>query len=407
MGFLSLMEIDVKTEASVKTPPMPMAGLPRRRWLAWGATALVASSAAGRALAANTKTDTKISPHALRLAAAWEGAQDYQVGVLALNQGRLQVTGALDVPTRAHGIWQEKSGSLLAVARRPGDWLLRWTPGGKALLWGWIETDRAFNGHAVASLDGKTLYTTETNLETGEGVIGLRDSASLEKIDEWLTHGMDPHELLLDSDGSLMVANGGIPALPETGRLKIHMHRMDASLVRLDAATGELRGQWRLADQRLSLRHLAWGPAPTAQRSGSRLLGVALQAEHDDPVAKADAPVLAIFDGQRLQSYAAGAGQRLAGYGGSIVWVDAGFAVSCPRANGVALWRAEGQWAGFSALDEACSLAAVSAPAANGRRSARLWAGGRVAVLGPDGAGQATVTFSQALRLDNHWMSLA
>jgi hypothetical protein len=73
---------------------------------------------------------------------------------------------------------------------------------------------------------------------------------------------MDPHELLLDADGSLVVANGGIPALPETGRLKIHMDRMDASLVRLDTRTGALRGQWRLADKRLSLRHIAWGDAP-------------------------------------------------------------------------------------------------------------------------------------------------
>jgi len=31
----------------------------------------------------------------------------------------------------------------------------------------------------------------------------------LEKIDEWSTHGMDPHELLTDADGSLAVANGG------------------------------------------------------------------------------------------------------------------------------------------------------------------------------------------------------
>jgi hypothetical protein len=125
------------------------------------------------------------------------------------------VSAALDVPTRAHGVWAEAGGTLLAVARRPGDWLLRWRPdaaqGGKAIAWGWIEPDRAFNGHVIASPDGKRLYTTETNLETGQGLIGLRDAATLEKTGEWPTHGMDPHELLLDADGSLVVANGGIP----------------------------------------------------------------------------------------------------------------------------------------------------------------------------------------------------
>lgn len=376
-----------------------LSGLSRRDWLAWSAASLLAPGLAGRALAAQAGA----SAHPLQLAAAWEGAQGYQVGVLGLDKGRLHVNGVLDVPTRAHGVWQEKSGTLLAVARRPGDWLLRWTPDGKALLWGWIEPDRAFNGHVVASPDGQTLYTTETNLETGQGLIGLRDSASLEKIGEWLTHGMDPHELLLDSDGSLIVANGGIPALPETGRLKIHMNRMDASLVRLDAATGELRGQWRLADQRLSLRHMAWGPVPTTPSTSPRLLGVALQAEHDDPAAKADAPVLALFDGQRLQTHAAGGGQRLAGYGGDIACVEDGFAVSCPRAHGVALWRTDGQWAGFSALAEACPLAAVTVVAKNGNPSARLWAGGRSAALGPGDSGATAAIFLPALRLDNHW----
>jgi hypothetical protein len=217
----------------------------------------------------------------------------------------LQVSAALDVPTRAHGVWAERGGTLLAVARRPGDWLLRWRPegegGGKAIAWGWAEPDRAFNGHVIASPDGKTLYTTETNLETGQGLIGLRDAGTLEKTGEWPTHGMDPHELLLDGDGSLVVANGGIPALPETGRLKIHMNRMDASLVRLDTRNGALLGQWRLADKRLSLRHMAWGLAPAA--GGPRALGIALQAEHDDIAAKiAAAPVLALFDGQKLRT---------------------------------------------------------------------------------------------------------
>jgi hypothetical protein len=55
--------------------------------------------------------------------------------------------------------------------------------------------------------------------------------------------------------------------------------------------------------------------------------------------------VLAVFDGQRLQTYAAGRARSLAGYGGDIAPAGGGFAVSCPRANGVALWRADGQWA--------------------------------------------------------------
>ncbi|EJL89538.1 hypothetical protein PMI15_00601 [Polaromonas sp. CF318] len=368
--------------------------LQRRQWLAYAAS-----------LAAPFTASSMAAAHTPRLVTAWEGENGYRVGVLTQRGAALAVSAALDVPTRAHGVWAESGGSLLAVARRPGDWLLRWKPdaagGGQALVWGWIEPDRAFNGHVVASPDGRLLYTTETNLETGQGLIGLRDAATLEKTGEWPTHGMDPHELLLGADGSLMVANGGIPALPETGRLKIHMDRMDASLVRLDTRSGALLGQWRLADQRLSLRHIAWGEPVASGAPGQRQLGIALQAEHDDAAAKAAAPVLAMFDGQRLQTHDAGPGQQLAGYGGDIAPTAGGFAVSCPRANGVALWRADGRWAGFLPLQEACALA-TAAP--GGEPS--LWAAGRLAALTQDSRGATRASALKDLRLDNHWAAL-
>ncbi|WP_457282663.1 DUF1513 domain-containing protein [Polaromonas sp. P5_D5] len=374
--------------------------LRRRQWLALAAAGT--SAWLNPALAAAVTATTRPQ----QLVAAWEATHGYQVGVLAYRGAALQVSAALDVPTRAHGVWVEPSGTLLAVARRPGDWLLRWRPEGngtgQAIAWGWAEPDRAFNGHVIASPDGNTLYTTETNLETGEGLVGLRDAATLEKLGEWPTHGMDPHELLLDDDGSLVVANGGIPALPETGRLKIHMDRMDASLVRLDARSGALLGQWRLADKRLSLRHMAWGGAPAA--GGARVLGIALQAEHDDTAAKTVAPVLALFDGRKLQTCAAADGRVLAGYGGDITWAAGSFAVGCPRANGVAVWQADGRWTGFFPLEEACAV--TSAPAA-GQADATLWAGGRLAALTRDVAGRTALPALKNVRLDNHWAPLA
>ncbi|RZL60793.1 MAG: DUF1513 domain-containing protein [Variovorax sp.] len=345
--------------------------LDRRRCLAVLAAAAVTPFAMARAAAP------------LRFVAAWQSEGGYRVGVLTDGAQGLAVEAALEVPTRAHGLWVEQGGTLLAAARRPGDWLVRWRPDGTALSWGWIEPARAFNGHVIASADGRRLYTTETDLETARGLIGVRDAASLEKIDEWSTHGMDPHELLLDADGSLLVANGGIPTLPETGRVKVHLDQMDASLVRLGAGDGALRGQWRLADRRLSLRHMAWG-------EGGRL-GIALQAEHDAPSDKAAAPLLAVFDGLALKTF--GAGHALAGYGGDIAFGGGRFAVSCPRANGVALWRADGAWDGFAPLAEACALAS-SAPGT-------VWAGGRdrVRVV----AGKAAEAPLASLRLDNHW----
>ena len=378
----------------------------RRDWMLLVAAAAAGSQAPARATAAINDP---------QLVTAWEAADGYRVGILATKGQALEIRSALEVPTRAHGVWVEKTGTLLAVSRRPGDWLLRWTPGsgtdGKALQWAWSDPDRAFNGHVISSADGKWLYTTETDLETGQGLIGVRRATTLEKTAEWPTHGMDPHELLLDDDGSLVVANGGIPALPETGRIKIHLDRMDASLVRLQPSNGALLGQWRLPDQRLSLRHIAWGPARSA--GTKRLLGLALQGEHADAAAKANAPVLATFDGRALRVHEATGGPALSGYGGDIACTSDSFAVSCPRANGVARWRVDGKWLGFTALNEACALATVEVHAAPRQRSGRhgdssvLWTGGRSSATADDGLGNLQSRLVRDLRIDNHWTPLS
>lgn len=324
-----------------------------------------------------------------RFAAAWALPDRQQVGLLAPQGEALQVAAALDVPTRAHGLLAEAGGALLCVARRPGDWLLRWYPASGQTRWAWIEPDRAYNGHVIASADGRHLYTTETNLETGAGLIGVRDAVSLDKQAEWPTHGMDPHELLLDAAGSLIVANGGIPTLPETGRLKVGVERMDSSLVRLETTRGTLQGQWRLMDPRLSLRHIAWG-----QADAKPVLGIALQAEHAQQGERHNAPVLALFDGEALR--AVPPAQPLSGYGGDIAFAGGLFAVSCPRAQGVVLCDGHGRHHSFAPLADACALAAGAAQP--------LWAGGSRAAQAVVAGATPPLVLPAGLRLDNHWL---
>lgn len=359
--------------------------LNRRAWLAYAAT--------GLALASQGQNAAWGQAPSIGFAAAWEAPDaGWQIGLLARSDQGLGIHASLEVPTRAHGLlWQKRQ--LLAVARRPGDWLVRWTPGSGKAEWVWTEADRALNGHVIASADGRQLYTSETSLETGAGLIGVRDSTTLEKIAEWPSGGADPHTLVLDSDGSLLVANGGISTLPETGRVKIALDRMDSSLARLDMRRGVLLDQWRLADQRLGLRHVAWG-----SHAGTRVLGIALQAEHTDPAQRRQAPVLALFDGRALRT--ADAPTPMAGYGGDVAFATGRFAVSCPRANGVALYDGAGRWQGFQALSEACALAAE--PGAT-----RLWAGGGTQALHLAGSHAALQSLPGPLRLDNHWLALA
>lgn len=346
----------------------------RREFLA-GLAAMLGTPAWTNAIAAD---------ESIRLAASWQTDHGYQVGILEHAEG-LSIHAAIDVPTRAHALLREPGGTLLAVARRPGDWLLRWDQHGTPIAWRWIEPRRAFTGHVIRN--GDTLYISETDLDTGAGLIGVRDAVTLEKRAEWPTHGIDPHQLAWDAAGNILVANGGVPTQPETGRVKRNLEKMDSSLVRLNTRSGELLGQWRLDDRRLSLRHLAWS---------DEVLGIALQAEHDDAIAKVAAPVLALFDGARLKTQYAP--ENLAGYAGDIAPTSTGFAVSCPRAQGIALFSAKGDWLGFSPLAEACALAATPD---------RLWAGGRLQALAMTTDRQDAHASLPGIRLDNHWIRLA
>ena len=365
-------------------------GLSRRQCLLAAAGGALWPSAWTAACAANGVAEA-------RLVAAWEADNQYRVGLVGVQGEHWAVQQSVSVPTRPHALLAEAGYTVLAVARRPGDWLLRWRPGSAQQQWHWIDGDRRFNGHAIASADNRQLWTTETDLETGQGRLGVRETRSLEKTDEWATHGMDPHELLVLPQpvgnlpaGTLIVANGGIPTLVETGRSKRHVDRMDASLVALHPDNGELLGQWRLDDPYLSIRHLAWDAT-------NATLGIALQAEHPDPEDRWRAPVIAVWDGQRLTP--SPAPPDLRGYGGAVIATpDGGFLVGCPRANVVAAFDSQARWSHNRSLLDACAVAA-------GPR--HWWAAGKTGVLHAgvtmDAPPQHASGPVSAQRWDNHW----
>lgn len=287
--------------------------------------ALLAGSAGAAAWPAHAEAPP------LRLGVAWRGAtagSDHHVGILAVDWAArtLRVAGQLRVPTRPHGMFAEPGGGLLAVALRPGRWLLRMAPDGSVLQRLDIADEtlpRRFGGHVIASADGTRLYTTETDTHSGRGRIGVRDARTLKKLDDWDSHGVEPHQLLLDREGHVVLANGGI--WRDRDDRKVALDRMEASLVRLHGGSGALMGQWRPADPRLSVRHLAW--------ADDGLLGVALQAEHDRAADQAAAPALAVWDGRSLQTVPGGDG-----YAGDITGVPGGGFVISNAFRDTAWW---------------------------------------------------------------------
>lgn len=391
---------------------MPTPMWTRRKYLQTSAMLGLAAQWPTRAFAARQEPAS-----AAQLAAAWNDGEQMYVGIVQASTATpsLQTLRAEPVPTRAHGMAALRDGSLIFASRRPGDWLVRLRPDSTAAQWLWIETDRAFNGHVIESADGRHLYTTETDLDNGQGLIGVRDASTLEKIAEWPSGSMDPHQLLLDSDGSLVVANGGIPSQTETGRRKLRLDHMDSSIARLlPTARGAMAGQWRLPDPRLSLRHLSWGPQ-VAWAPQQRWLGIALQAEHDAMAARAQAPVLAFFDGSKLHAAPLPGGVELAGYGGDIGCTGQHFAVSCPRANQLTWWQppasenTPGAWQGSTSLDGVYSVSnrsvSETAPAPD---SSGLWVAGgaHAAYILPHNDAPHMLASVQGKMFDNHWIPL-
>lgn len=258
-----------------------------------------------------------------RCVAAWDGHDgQHWVGVLQAGSGsKLEVLATQALPARAHGLSLEADGSVLVVARRPGEWLLRWHPlQARPPQWHWLSGPRVLGGHALIPGHGAVIYTIEQDANTAQGWLVARDRQSLEAQAAWPTGGLDPHMALSDGPEQVLVANGGVPPAgwPRAAA------GLQSSLVRLSLRDGAPLGAWTVPDRHLSLRHLA--------RHASGRVGVALQAEHPVAAARLDAPLLALFDGQTLQLAEALPG--LGGYGGDIAADPDGFIVSASRSSG-------------------------------------------------------------------------
>lgn len=347
------------------------------------------------------------TPARATVGAAWRGpnkTDPYFAGALVADwEARtLDIAYAVPLPTRPHGLLAEADGGLLVLGVRPGTWLLRCDGKGAMMQQVRLEQEGScrLGGHAIVSAREDAIYSTETDQETGRGRIGVRDRRTLKKLSEWDTHGIDPHQLLLDREGHVIVANGGVPRTPAD--TKYDLHRMDSSLVRLDAANGRLLHQWRLDDPRLSMRHLAWNRTPA---DGDAILGIAIQAEHGEAALRAAAPMLAILDdGQLLVPTRANDGT---GYAGDIAAAyNGGFALSSNKAGLAQLWHpgSPEKMAALVRMEEAYALASWTGP---GKGGGVLVATAFGLVRAHPTAKPALLPWPRPMALDNHWVLLS
>lgn len=272
------------------------------------------------------------------------------------------------LPARAHHVAvSEALGCYIAVARRPGTWLVLGdlhTGAEHAQLQ--VPAGRHLYGHGVFSNDARYFYTTESAFEDRDSDSGLvvewavlqgQGGLSLERRREFPTLGVGPHEILLMPDGAtLVVANGGMRTHPATEREVLNLDSMQPSLVYLDRHSGSVVEQQFLPQElhQNSIRHL------DVTAAGLVAIGLQFQGE-----AWMNVPLVATHrrgEALRLLDIPPELHPQLQQYVGSVRFDRSGryLAASCPRGNQLTFWdSASGALLHSLRARDACGLAAM------------------------------------------------
>ncbi|MEM8650748.1 MAG: DUF1513 domain-containing protein, partial [Pseudomonadota bacterium] len=225
-------------------------------------TFLIGSGSLAGSLFAKAGSATESAGEAL-FASAFK-RHDGSHGVVFLGE-QGQVLYEFALPGRGHDVTICRKTQIGVVfARRPGNFTLIFDLKGFSPHQILTARDgRHFYGHGVFSVDGKLLYATENDFDSGTGVIGVYDATDRFKwVGEFPSYGIGPHEVLFDPlSNYLVVANGGIETHPDFGRAKLNIPTMEPSLAFIDPMTGELVEKHTLPANlhKLSTRHMAAG----------------------------------------------------------------------------------------------------------------------------------------------------
>lgn len=275
-------------------------------------------------------------------------------------QGR--VRASIPLPKRGHGFAVDAArGRAVVFGRQPGFFAMAFRLSGSGRLAAEtlaLPQGHHFYGHGVFAPDGEYLYATENDYGRVRGVVGIYDARpgrGYERVGEFETGGIGPHELLLMPDGeTLCVANGGMETHPDYGKSILNASTMQPSLAYLDRRGGKLLALHTLAEEwrQLSIRHLALDEA------GRVWAG----CQYASPDGRRPNLVLRHSRGQALQPLACPPAQLRAmrNYVGSVTANAAGtvVATSSPLGGRVLFWDADaGALLDAVALPDVCGVA--------------------------------------------------
>ncbi|MEM9757391.1 MAG: DUF1513 domain-containing protein [Pseudomonadota bacterium] len=270
---------------------------------------------------------------------AWAEVGDPRFVTAALGaDGRFRLCGLTaagaiafeqNMPGRGHAAASHPViAEAVVFARRPGTFALVLNCAtGQVVAELTAPPSRHFYGHGAYSRDGALLYTTENDLETLEGRIGIWDTRQYLRVGEIASGGIGPHDMRrMPGTDTLVVANGGIATHPDSGRAKLNLPTMRANLAYVSATDGILDLVEVPVEMQLnSLRHLDVG--------SDGLVAAAFQWQGD----AVDAPPLLALHrrGAPLEFLEADplTHRRLDGYAGSVAFSGDGarVAITSPR----------------------------------------------------------------------------
>ncbi|MBF9034375.1 DUF1513 domain-containing protein [Rhodobacterales bacterium HKCCE2091] len=291
----------------------------------------LAGLAAATAFPAPTWADAG-GPSYLTAARGPDGA-DRLVGL----DGFGAVVFEIPLPARGHAAAAHPARpEAVAFARRPGTYaVVLDCRDGSVLRTLTAPANRHFYGHGAFSTDGALMFTTENDLDTMTGRIGVWETGQYTRVGDFASGGIGPHDVKhLPGTGTLAVANGGLMTHPDSGRAILNLPTMAPNLafLALDGTpieTHDLPAEWRMN----SLRHL--------DLRDDGLLAAALQWQGDAATAP---PLLALGrlgEGLRFPD-PSDLFRRMQGYAGSVAFSGDGarVGITSPRGGQLAVFDA-------------------------------------------------------------------
>ncbi len=255
----------------------------------------------------------------------------------------------IPLPDRGHAAAAHPTApEAVAFARRPGTFALVIDCSlGTVLHRLDAPEGRHFYGHGTFVEGGRVLATTENDIATGEGRLGLWSRAEgYRRIGEIASGGVGPHDILTLPGDVLVIANGGILT---DGREKLNLDTMRPNLSYATVGGGVEETVELAADlNRLSIRHLA-------HQDGTVAFAMQWEGEAADPV-----PLLGLHRRGRTPVLArAGLAEHMLmqGYAGSVAIAEGLVAITSPKGGLVHRFDLDGAFLDSHDRTDVCGVA--------------------------------------------------